>query len=525
MRYSCIMRTLVHTSLFGFLATSAVLLASSAYAQDGGTPDGGAGGLPNCDPTTLLCSNGLIASGHKAESMDRLPIGVDTGWVPKCTTNPPHCDKSIQVRAQIAFDPPKTGGPIYSVDMTKDTFIDLHWDPSNTDTFTVSLAKGKAANPAGKFTVSHTLTPEFGIYVDTPIYTGEFNVDASLLINYIPGAQFNYYATGSAKFPPWGFDLVENKVKGTDLANSQLFSVTFEQLGKLVGTGNFNDYVQGQFSFNATTDSTFTYQTTKVVVTGADAPIGYQEGTAQYPINDGDAVDLLAHAEGVIRYTGKIDLKFVIGITSIAGMGVTLNFPVDVYSYPYDSGAVQVSFPAQQVHIRIPNVFVPSTVLDFGTVQTGSKSSEKTIEIENSGELGAILQFSSDSNQFSVSSQSATMGPDGDKYVLKVTFKPTKSGVQNGTITVKSNDPDSPVQTVQVRGIGEGQDLPDPEDGGTGGSGGGQNEGGAAETVYDPGSSNDGGCGCTTAPVAYGNAIAGLALAGLGLAMLRRKRS
>ncbi len=532
------MRSFVHSSLFGLVAVGAALLGSPAYAQDGGTPEGGTTdggttdggtsdggvGLPACDPTTLLCSNGLIGSGHKKESTARLPTDIQTGWLPACSSNPPHCDKSIQVEAQIALDPPKTGGPIWSVDMTKDSFVDLRWDPSNVDTFTVSLEKGKPNPAAGKFTVSHTLTPEFGIYVSVPgIYTGEFTVDSSVLVNYLPGAQFNYYATGSQKFPPWGFDLVQNEVKGTDLANSQLFAVTFDQIAGWMGV-NVSDYASGQFAFDATTDSKFTYQTTKVVVTGATSPIGYQAGTTEYPINDGDYVELQTHAEGVIRYTGTIDLKFVIGVTSVAGIGMNLNFPIDVYSIDYGSGDIPVVFPIQVVHIPIPNVFVPSTPLDFGTVQTGAKSNDKTVTIENTGELGAILSFTSDSNQFSINSQSTTMGPDGETYDLKVAFKPTKSGVQTGTITVNSNDPDSPVQTIEVRGIGEGPDLPGADDGGTGGSSGG-NDAGLAGTVYSPSASNDGGCGCTTAPVRYGNAAAGLALAGLGLALLRRKRS
>ena len=148
MRYSCTMRTLVHSSLFGLVAVGAALLGSPAYAQEGGTAEGGTtdagtadggAGLPNCDPTTLLCSNGLIGPGHKKESTERLPTDIQTGWLPACTSSPPHCDKSIQVEAQIALDPPKTGGPIWSVDMTKDSFVDLRWDPSNVDTFTVSL--------------------------------------------------------------------------------------------------------------------------------------------------------------------------------------------------------------------------------------------------------------------------------------------------------------------------------------------------------------------------------------------------
>ena len=533
------MRKLARSSFFGFFATGAVLVVSAASAADagtdggwpeGGTPEAGSpdAGAPvvNCDPTTLLCSNGMMPSGHKAESMDRLPTGVDTGWIPKCdptATPQPHCDKTVQVDAQIAFDPPKTGGAVYSVDMSKDTFVDLRWDPADTSMFTVGLAGGKKSAPAGTFKVQHTLTPELALYIDaSPMYTGEFKFDASTLINYIPGAQFNYYATGTQKFAPWGFDLVKNTVKGTDVANSTLFSITFDELGKLVGAGGFSDYISGSFGLNASTNSEFTYQTTKVVVSGATGPIGYAAGTSQYPIQDGDAVDMQVHAEGVIRYKGTIDLKVNIGITSVAGFGITLNFPIDVYSYPYDSSSIQVSFPTQQVHIPIPNVFVPSTAVNFGTVATGAKSPDKIVTIENTGELGALLEFSSDNSQFKVDKVTATMGPSGETYELRVRFQPTKAGIQKGVITVKSNDPDSPIQTLDVSGNGEGPDIPTPED--DAGTPGADAQPANQDQAYAS-SGDAGGCGCRTAPSGYGDAAAALALAGLGLAVLRRKRS
>lgn len=532
MRYSFTMRTFVHSSLFGFLAASAVLITSSAFAQDagteGGTPDAGGTPLVNCDPTTLLCSNGAVGTTHKAESTDRLPTDIDSGWMPACddpNATPP-CGKAVQVRAMIALDPPRTGGPVYSVDMTKDTVVDLHWDPSNTSTYTVSLAKGKPSPAAGKFMVAHTLTPEISIAVDTSVYQtppgSPLSFDMTSLINYLPDSQFYYYATGTKAFPTWGFTTVENQVTGTDLDSSKLIGVTFEQIASWFGL-SIADYAAGEFSLHAATDSKFTYQTTQVNITQATPlTIGYQDGTTEYPIEGGDEVTLQLATKGIIRYEGTLQLKFNIGLTSVAGFPLSANYAIDVYETPYGSDNVPVTFPAQTVKIPIPNVFVPSSTLDFKDVPTGTKSADQSVEIENTGKLGALLQFSSDDPQFEVSTGSATMNAE-DVYVLKVKFKPTKSGLQQGTITVTSNDPDEPIQTIKVRGNGVGEDLPPEDDAGTGGSGP-SNEGGAADTVYDPGASNDGGCGCTTAPTGYGNAIAGLALAGLGLAFLRRKR-
>ena len=527
MRYSYIMRNSARSSLKLLVAAAALVVAPAAFAQDGGAGAGGAAGAggsgggtpqPKCDPGTLLCSSAQFP--QKAESMDRLPGDIDTGWLPECDPPAPHCG-SIQFRAQIAFDPVKSGGPLYTVDMTKGTMVDARWP--TTDWIDLTLPPGSPTD--GSFKVAHTMTPEIGLYIDVLSFTTEIILDASTIINYLPGAQFNYIAMNSTKFKPYGFDSVALNVNGGgNLASSVVIAVTFDQLGKLVGTGGFEDYITGSFSFNAITNSDFTYQTTKVVVTGATGPINYADGMAQVMSPDGDYLEFIAHTEGIMRYTGTIELLPVINISSVGGFGITLNFPISVgLEFDYGQGSIPVVFPNQVVHLPLPNVFVPSTTLNFGEVDTGGKSEAKTVTIENTGELGALYEFSSDNTQFKVHTVSGQAGPDGAEFDLKVTFQPTKSGAQTGVITVKSNDPDSPVQTFNVQGFGRGEDIPDPEDAGTGGSGGGAGDAaGINSTPYEAG--DDGGCGCRT-PSGNGNAAgASLALLGLALAFLRRRR-
>lgn len=464
-----------------------------------------------CDPTTLLCSSGQAK--QKLESFERLPIGIDTGWIPSCTPTTPsgHCsDEKIQIRAQVAIDPVPGGtSPVYAIDMTKGANIQVEWP--TPDAFVVSVTRG--TNKQGSFRVSHTLTPEFGLYLDTPIYTGEINIDASSLINLLPGAQFDYFATANTSFDPWAFEKVSLTVAGTDLSQSKLFGVTFEQLGKLVGTGNFNDVVQGSFSFNATTDTTFEYQTTSIKVIGGQ-PISGEDATAQFPMQDADYLEFTVQTEGTLRYVGTIELLPAINVTSVAGVGVNLSWPISVgLDFPYDSQPLPVTFPAALVHLPLPNVWVPSSLVDFGQVQTGDMA-EKKVSIDNTGELGALLAFESSDPQFSPSTVSTQMGP-ADSYDLTVRFKPTKSGKQQATITVTSNDPDSPVQSFEVFGYGEGPDIPDPGTGGSSGSGG--------SSSGDPSEAgDDGGCGCSVP----GRSTPGapLALGLLGLMLLRRRQ-
>lgn len=467
---------------------------------------------PPCDPSTLLCS--AAEAKQKLEGTDTLPIGIDSGWLPECTPQTPtgHCDEeNIQIHTHVSIDP-LPGTPIYEVDMTKGATIQVEWP--TPDNFVVTVVRD--TKKQGRFRISHTLTPEFGIYVDTPFYTGEINIDATSLINLLPGAQFDYYANANTNFDPWAFETASVQAAGTDLNQSKLFGVTFEQLGNLVGTGNFNDIVTGSFSFNATTDTTFQYRTTEIKLIGGQQSISSEDGVGLFPMQDADYLEFTLQTHGVLSYVGSIEFLPVVHVTSIAGFGVNLSWPISVgLDYDYDSGEMPVTFPATLVHLPLPNVFVPSSFVDFGQVQTGAME-EKTVSIDNTGELGALLSFSSDNAQFQPSVASTQMGP-GDSYDLKIRYKATKSGKQEATITVTSNDPDTPIQTFKVMGYGEGPDLPDPE--GSGGSSGSSSGGPDGEA------GSDGGCGCRlpNAPAEKPTSIA-LALLGALFALRRRSR-
>ena len=443
MRYSYKMHKLSRSGLQLLIATGSLLVASTAVGQDGGAGaagaagSGGGGTVTPCDPNTLWCSNGALQ--QVVESTDRLPGDIDTGWIPECTppTTSGHCDdENIQFRAQIAFDPTKTGGPLYTIDMKKGTMVDARWP--DTDMIDLTLPPGGQTD--GAFKVAHTMTPEIALYIDTAVYTGEIKMDASSLINYLPGAQFAYYAMNSTKFKPWAFDPVTLNVKGTDLNANILFAITFAQIADILGANGLDDYVEGQFSFNATSDTDFIYQTTQVQITGATGAINFADGMTRVPSMDGDYLEFLGNTVGIMRYESTIEFLPVISISSIGGVGVGLNFPISVgLELDFGSGSFPVNFPNELVHIPLPNVFVPSTPVSFGTIETGAKSDDKIVTIENTGELGAILEFSSSDSQFKFAGATAAeLGPDGDEFELKIRFQPTKSGKQQATITVTS---------------------------------------------------------------------------------------
>ncbi|MCL2825456.1 MAG: choice-of-anchor D domain-containing protein [Polyangiaceae bacterium] len=508
-----------------FLTTTGlVLAATTASAED------------PCDQTTLLCSTGSLP--QYAESYDRLPgASIDTNWMPACSpaTSNGHCSNhKIQVRAQIAFDKIKDGGPVYSVDMKKGTRVDARWPTTDMLDLTLPAATANDAT----FRVAHTITPEFSLYIDTPVFKGELNLDASTLINFIPGSAFNYRADSSVKFKPWAFGPVDLTVKPSGSGLAQLFSIKFDDIGKVFALQGLDDYVNGKFAFSARTETNFKYSTTSVSISGSTGPILEADGMTQVVSPDGDYLETTASTVGTIRYDGTIELLPVIVIDKIGPVSVNLTFPISVgLTFPYTSGNIPVTFQSENIHIPLPNVFVPSTPLNFGTVDTGGSSEPKKVRIENTGELGAILEFKTSDDQFKLSGYSWSLGPDGDDYQLTITFRPTKPGKQSGKIIVESNDPDSPVQEIMVTGVGDGGCIDECGciDGcpcedhctATGGSGGGGNTPGTGGRGRPPAGAepDDGGCGCRV-PSSAGSAVGATAfLAGLLALGLRRRRS
>jgi len=458
----------------------------------------------------------------ESENQDRFQGDIDTHWIPKCPAGKAdaqeHCkdDQKIQFRAQVAYDRIKKTDanpdppPLYMIDMNKGAWLDARWpDPEF-----IQLSVRPGGGSDGTFRVAHTLTPEIGLYINAGIaYEGEIKLDANSLIKYLPNSEFKYAASGLVKFRPWAFESVKLNVKGTDLSTSKLFGITFQQIGDIIGA-QIGGVIEGSFNFNATTDTIFSYQTTQITIEGVTGAIASADGVFEVETPEGDYLEVLGSIGGVIRYQGTIDFMPVISITSVGGLPIKLDIGVGVATVklPFAEASMPVKFPSEVCHIPLPNVFVPSTKLSYPTTETGSKA-DKKVSIENTGELGAILTITSSNKQFKVSPTSKEMSPE-DQFNLTVTFQPTKSGKQTATITVNSNDPDSPVQTFQVTGIGEGEDLEDDDD----------DEPGTGKPGASGWGAPDDGCACSI-PAYSGTGVGSAALL-IGLAALgvRRRR-
>lgn len=112
------------------------------------------------------------------------------------------------------------------------------------------------------------------------------------------------------------------------------------------------------------------------------------------------------------------------------------------------------------IDINYPNITVDKNQIDFGTVKVGSESAVQSLTVTNSG------------STFLVISDVKTEGGNATDFVIKtdeckgksltpsssckidMTFKPQSAGNATSALKISSNDPDTPVYSVNLYGTG-----------------------------------------------------------------------
>jgi len=115
----------------------------------------------------------------------------------------------------------------------------------------------------------------------------------------------------------------------------------------------------------------------------------------------------------------------------------------------------------------VPDIAVSVTSLSFGSIYQNSKKS-LTIGVNNNGDANLMIQDVSISGEhtsmFTV--KGGCIGqtlPAGGSCSLQVEFTPDSTGAKEATLSILSNDPDTP--TFNVSMTGQGVTAPDPGDG------------------------------------------------------------
>ncbi|HEY8079013.1 MAG TPA: choice-of-anchor D domain-containing protein, partial [Labilithrix sp.] len=412
-------------------------------------------------------------------------------------------DSTLSVQVSADLDPvADTTKPLLAVDMPKGVVVQAQW----VDDKTITLSVVDDGTKDATLKAEHTLAPHVTVFIDAFGFSLTYDYSAAALLPAIPGAKWSYDAVGSSNFAPWGWDKAETQVIAPALADAQLFSIAFPTIAGQPILG-------GQLALNATTTPTFAYTTKSVALMSMNA-ITTKAGSIQIPTVDTDFLDVPAMVKGEISWQGSLLVRPSVTITSIGSftlpVSLTLDLPIAGVDLPYSSGTapIAVSFPSTRFHIPLPNVKVLDQKLDLGDVTVG-QTTTKQAKIGNTGEMEGAMTFKSSDPQFVVVGTKVSVASKGD-YALDVKFTPGKVGAQAADITVASNDPNEPAQTIHV--TGNGVQVPTPP------------APPAEEPTTDdqPIPRGDNGCGCRAAPTS--GEIAPYALFGLVALVARRRR-
>lgn len=482
MRAHTTLRSAFRFTMMMAAATGVTFAASQAHADTAGATGG-----PNSSTGTAAL---------KFDMAQGLDTSIDTGYIGPSVA---------QVRAVVKIDPVKDGGPLYTINMPKGAVVQASW--AGDKKIVLKAANGSQSD--GTITVRHTLTPSLELKVTAFGLTANFNFDADKLVNKLPGAKFAYDSKATQSFAPWGFTKVDTKLSAPDLSNSVLFAETFETLYDIV-TGDSLDPNQwnGSIGIRAATKPTFSYKTTKVMLTGAQTPITTIAGESVLDVVDGDFMDVMAQVEGQMDVAGTMDIQPFVSMSKAFGYNFSTTVGINAYSKAYTVAPQKVAYQASVVHIPLPNVHAPTEGVDLGAVKAGG-SATKTVTITNTGEMAAVFTAKSSDGQFSVPGDSITIAPKS-KYEMQIKFAPSNAGAAMADISITSNDPDSPVQTFKI---------------GANGADVGGDSGSKDDALPSGGASADSGCGCKTAGTTTSTGgWAGIGLLALGITVAARRR-
>ena len=100
--------------------------------------------------------------------------------------------------------------------------------------------------------------------------------------------------------------------------------------------------------------------------------------------------------------------------------------------------------------LKVPDISVAQTTLDFGSVKAGKKTT-KTLKITNNGSGDLLITLSGlEGTDFSIQGSSSVTIKAKKSYSLKVICTPTSGGLKTATLSIVSNDPDTSTLEISL---------------------------------------------------------------------------
>jgi hypothetical protein len=375
-----------------------------------------------CDQRSGTCAVGLAQL--RGAVTKRLSTEIDSGEITK---------SSVSVRTRFTIEP-VGNEPLLRVDMPSGALVEASWPERGM----ISLRAITRDAAPGSMSVRYQLVPS----LEGKVGLVRFTRNAGELLNQV-GGSFHYDVRGDAPIRPWGWQEARVSPLAPNLNDSTLFSLPLTSLGI---------DLSGSLAVQASAAPIFTYRTREIRMNGG--VIGTPDAIAKIPSGDADAIDVSAVVDGELRVTGTVA---VLPVVTLGPLPIAFS----VVEKPIDGPPEPVAFQSTNIHISLPNVKVPQTPIGMGSVNAG-KQKERTVQIANTGELGAIVTFESSDSQFVVPRGEVRVDPRS-QYPLKLVFRPKGDAPTSATITVRSNDPDSPEQKFRVGANGSAEDREDRE--------------------------------------------------------------
>ena len=321
--------------------------------------------------------------------------------------------------------------------------------------------------------------------------------------------KFDFQVEADQTFDAWGYAPGIYETSTTD--PQELASIS---VGDLIG-GSIPG-IDGGFELDVAVTLDATYTTERIVLQTTDGnpvsggDITSQDGTSLASYMGGPNIELDVHPEGNVAYDGVVHLipTFYVSLLgkkwSIPVVDIPISFPITTNEWKFDP---------QRVHVPLPDLSTSVTSIDFGEVEVGT-TKQSSYKLWNAGEaIVSATVLSSSPDTFAIDdTQTETIDPT-ETVPHQVKFVPPSAGEFSAKVTIASNDPDQPLQTIVVTGIGVEKPVPPEADAGT-------DDGDDGDRTKDP--KADGSCGCRVGPGAdaQSNGGAGAALGLVALAAL-----
>lgn len=429
-------------------ATLAALAALLAPACAGAQPEGCAPDAVGCTRTDL---NFRWRQGLPVE------FDFDTGWVPG--------GAPVQLRVRAAL--------VGNTEVSAAGQLVASW-------YEPLRLRAVGTRGAGSLAVDYGVQFSARVRLALPVEGRTVSWEGA--IPYVP--QIDFRAMASAPFDPWAWEgtTVMGRTSRVRIAEVPLTDAIVRIPG-----------ISGGFAFDAAGELQASYRSTAMRF-GADAePL---TGTATETLarfTAGPSVEYHPQLEGSLEYTGALRVypSLYVSLAGRRWMLDLIDLPIAVGPFPR-----AVRFDPVTARLELPDLHATDDSVDFGDVDLG-RVSERTVEIQNRGALEGRIVAVEVEAPFTVVGGARTL-PARSRGSFLVSFAPVRPGPVEATVLLSTNDPDTPRLRVAVRGNGVGvapiepspsEDAAAPWDAAD-----------DAPTTPSFGATQDGGCGCRSAP-------------------------